>query len=350
MNKGHLPIARVLRLAILLLTGLTSACSAQSMGGPRVWIDAPTIGARLSVGQAIDIHSHAYAREGVAEVMLVVNGVPYRRDPPSEPGASFTDISQSWLAEHPGQYTLQVMAFDTTGEASSPAIAWVTVGEAATATPTLAAPPTLTSTPTSTPPSPVQATFWADRTSLTRGECTTLHWDTQNAVTVTLDGVSVTPQGTGDVCPQETVTYLLQATAPHGSAEQSVAIAVSAPSDTSGPSIATVSHSPGSIWDGSACGPTSVTISASVSDPTGVAEVELHYRVVKGTEQGQWRVVTMSRAGGDTFRAILGPTELSASLVLYGGGVVEYSITARDGNGNLSQSGTFTLEAKLCFG
>lgn len=350
MDEGHLRVRRVLRLAIVLLTAMTSACTAQGLAGLRVWIDVPTGGARVGVGQTVNVRSHAYASEGVAEAMLVVNSVPYRRDPPSRPGATFTDITQVWVAGQPGEYLLEVVAYDTRGDASSPASIWLSVDAEVTATPTPSPEPTSTATPTVTPSPQVQATFWTERTSLASGECTQLHWETDNATAVSIDGASVALQGAQEVCPLGTITYHLLATAPGGSVEQSVTVAVTAPPDTEGPSITDGAPSPGVIWDGSACGPTVATISARVTDPSGVSGVELHYRVVRGSEQGQWRVLSLSPAGGDTYRTSLGPTELSASLSLYGGGVVEYFVRARDSAGNDSQSGTLSFEARLCFG
>ena len=58
----------------------------------------------------------------------------------------------------------------------------------------------------------------------------------------------------------------------------------------------------------------------------------------------------MSASGGGSYQAMLGPAELTASLALYGDGSVEYYIVAVDANGNSSQSGTGSFEAKLCFG
>ncbi|MEW6567147.1 MAG: hypothetical protein AB1449_03075 [Chloroflexota bacterium] len=346
MSKRRQAARCIAHLALALEVGLLSARAAQGMTRPRVWIDVPTGGGSLVSGTSVEVHSHAYAPHGVAEGMLVVNGVPYRRDPPNETGASLTEFSQTWVAGEPGEYVLDVVAFDTLGEASSPARVLLSVMAEAPQTATLTRAPTVTPGLT---PIPLQAEFWAERTALTAGECTQLQWRVQGASAVSLDGTSVDPEGSRDVCPAASVTYHLLAASLAESIERTVTIAVSPP-DTSGPAIANLWHSPQSIWDGSSCGPTSAMISANVSDPSGVTTVELHYRVVKGSEQGAWRVLTMGASGGSSYSRTLGPAELSASLPLYGGGIVEYYIVARDSAGNVSQSGTMSFEAELCFG
>ena len=50
---------------------------------PRAWIDFPRDGVSVPVGASVIVISHAYAEDGVAEVLLSVNGTAYRRDPPT---------------------------------------------------------------------------------------------------------------------------------------------------------------------------------------------------------------------------------------------------------------------------
>lgn len=60
------------------------------------------------------------------------------------------------------------------------------------------------------PPSyPPEASFWADDYDITNGQCTTLRWDTSNAVGVTLDYDTVSLSGSQYVCPPTTTTYRL---------------------------------------------------------------------------------------------------------------------------------------------
>ena len=157
MNTRRLLWRFVLTLALLALIGGTLSCGEEGQTGPRAWIDYPRDKSSVPVGTPVSVISHAYAREGVAEVLLSVNGEAYRRDPPAQPGASFSEVTQEWLPEEEGIYTLQVVTYDTAGEASNPATISVRVaGEVVlipTVTPTITeAPPSeATATPTFTP-------------------------------------------------------------------------------------------------------------------------------------------------------------------------------------------------------
>jgi CSLREA domain-containing protein len=53
--------------------------------------------------------------------------------------------------------------------------------------------------------------FYDDGNYLLLGQCTTLHWEVQNAENVLLNGVEVDPQGLEYVCPELTTTYILMA-------------------------------------------------------------------------------------------------------------------------------------------
>ena len=104
------------------------------------------------------------------------------------------------------------------------------------------APPTATNTPAATAtPSPAptatpapsggtfQVNFWADKTTINSGECTTLHWDVEGVQAVYLDGAGVTGHGSKQVCPPSTTTYTLHVVKMDGSAtDRQVTIAVNA--------------------------------------------------------------------------------------------------------------------------
>jgi len=157
MSTERLSWKLVLVITLLALIGGTLSCAEEVQTGPRAWIDYPRDKSSVPVGTSVSVISHAYAREGVAEVLLSVNGEAYRRDPPMEPGASFSEVTQEWLPEAEGIYTLQVVTYDTAGETSNPATISVRVGGEVslvpTATPTVITPPPpgVTVTPTDTP-------------------------------------------------------------------------------------------------------------------------------------------------------------------------------------------------------
>jgi hypothetical protein len=115
MNTQCLLRRLILSLTLLALMGGTLSCAEEVPTGPRAWIDFPREGSTVPVGTPVAIISHAYARDGVAEILLSVNGEAYRRDPPAQPGASFSQITQEWLPPEEGIYTLQVVTYDTRG-------------------------------------------------------------------------------------------------------------------------------------------------------------------------------------------------------------------------------------------
>jgi uncharacterized protein YraI len=150
---------RQLFLITILLTiaGLTSSCERGSSSGPRAWFDSPRGGARVPVGTPITISSHAYAREGLGEIILYVNGEAYQRNAPAEAGADFSDFRQEWLPTEPGTYSLQIRAYDINGDTGNPATISVTViGEVVAEVAEAAEPATDTPTPVYTDtPTPV---------------------------------------------------------------------------------------------------------------------------------------------------------------------------------------------------
>jgi hypothetical protein len=121
MSGRHLFWKLAFLLTFLAIIGGATACSEQGGGGPRAWIDYPRDGMTVPAGKPVSIVSHAYAREGVAEVLLSVNGQAYRRDPSPQGGATFSEFRQEWLPEREGDYTLQLKSYDRQGASSASA-------------------------------------------------------------------------------------------------------------------------------------------------------------------------------------------------------------------------------------
>jgi hypothetical protein len=99
MNTRRLLWRFILTLALFASIGGTLSCGEEVQTGPRAWIDYPRDKSSVPVGTPVSVISHAYAREGVAEVLLSVNGEAYRRDPPAQPGATFSEVTQEWLPQ-----------------------------------------------------------------------------------------------------------------------------------------------------------------------------------------------------------------------------------------------------------
>ncbi|HET7009146.1 MAG TPA: hypothetical protein VFI11_00090, partial [Anaerolineales bacterium] len=108
--------------------------------------------------------------------------------------------------------------------------------------------------------------------------------------------------------------------------------------DTTGPSIKSVSDSPDPIkvTQPKGCTPTTSTVSASISDPSGVTSaVVLFFHTTIGQ-------VAMTHGSGNTWSATLGPYSAT------GDGTVDYQIRATDGQGNVSESGFGQVTVLAC--
>ncbi len=185
-----------------LLPGLSS-CAQQPETRPRIWIDSPDDGAPIPSGTNITIVSHAYARQGIAEVLLSINGETYRRDAPGSPGTEYVQVSQDWQPPGDGIYAVEVQAYDVTGQMSIPDLITVRVG--AMSTPPTSG-PAVTVTPafpvtadiTVTPTAPIQ--FWADPAEVKAGACTSIHWRVNNAGRVIFGGIDQPFEGSYEDC------------------------------------------------------------------------------------------------------------------------------------------------------
>ncbi len=104
-------------LVLFVLMSTALACSTEP-SGPRTWMDSPADGSRVPVGTTVPVLAHAYAPDGVAEVLLSVNGTAYRRNAPAQPGATFSKASLDWFPPQEGDYILQVTSFSKSGQAT----------------------------------------------------------------------------------------------------------------------------------------------------------------------------------------------------------------------------------------
>ncbi len=91
--------------------------------------------------------------------------------------------------------------------------------------------------------------FRADRTTIVRGDCTTLRWDVEYVQALYLDGSQINAHGSRQVCPSSTTTYNLQVVAESGNFTRSVVVSVLQPTATPLPTatdtpIPTATHTP----------------------------------------------------------------------------------------------------------
>ena len=389
-----------LLIVLLALTLVLSACDSTGRApSPLVWMDAPGDGTSVALGTSVAVMAHASSDFGaVSQMALLVNDVPVM-NLALAPTMGGVEGRGTWTPIMSGTYNLQVRAAAADGRsATSTSIAVLVTGAPtpapllyasptplptpiaspvlpptrtpipsrtpitplalpATRTPTPTftpitphASPTRTFTPTRTPWPPAQVNFRADDTTLTSGQCTMLRWDVEYATAVYLDGDGVAGHGTKQVCPTSTTTYRLHVEAPSGNVDRQVTITVSAPADTSGPTISNITESNDPIKWPPQCAPNQVTISAFVSDPSGVGMVKLNYRVVEGSRQGTWRSEGMSLTGTSIYATTVIASELQASLnpPVTKVSSMEYYIQALDTKGNQSTSSTRTVRIDYC--
>lgn len=221
--------------SILLLTVslMLAACGAASPG-PMTWLDRPLDGAALPLAP-ITIQAHASDDDGVASFQFFVDDDPLVTA--SADGGRLGTAMVEWNPTAPGTYTIRARGVDTAGNVGSEAISVVTVGGLPQASPT----PSLA--PEEVPSGPqaeVEISFTADRTNLVRGECAVLMWRVERGEAATLNGEEVPLSGEREVCPPETIRYVLAVYVGVGPpsppvAERELVIAVAEPEATTMP-------------------------------------------------------------------------------------------------------------------
>jgi len=359
----------------------SQALTAQT--SPHSWIDAPLDGVVRPpnpcavLGASCEVISHSTDPLHIVQVELSVNGQVVQTLPNPDPSQSLVLTKQQWLPPGPGNYTLRVRAQNSAGVWGEYAQAIVTIASVGTPVPSpspVAPPPPLVvpsatpvpkpGAPTPSPLPPVSITFYADAMTVVQAQCTTIHWQVTNAKQVTLDNAPVTATGTKQACPMQTTPYTLRVTTLDNQTVQRIlTINVTAPtrtnvpfvpsptwtatarsvpptatftpvpSDQSGPSINRVVPSTNIFYKTGGCGVTSINVTANISDPSGVSNVRLWYRL---GSRGAFTSVAMSALGGNDYRATVNGADVP------GYGQWQFYVTAQDGVGNASQSATNT--------
>ncbi len=128
MKRRTIPRGKTLFVILSFVFLALAACTREAALLPRVWIDYPRQNLRVAPDQPVVIHSHAYAGSGLAEVVLSVDGVAYKRTQPLEAEDKFSEFQQEWLPPGEGTYLLQVVAYDVEGVRSNPVIVALVVG------------------------------------------------------------------------------------------------------------------------------------------------------------------------------------------------------------------------------
>lgn len=362
-------------ITILIWFIVLTACGLEGSGygmSRTIWLDSPIeTEATVNTDIALTVHanynwpeiSFGYNRVGQSDIyywniaMVPRNGYIY-------------EGITTWRPSEPGEYNLRARSPD--GVESE--VRYIKVLPEETGS---SGSPLLYGTPeaSETIPSVMGVVeFFADSTNINQGDCTYLRWSTVFVERAYLDGEEVELSFSQQVCPVETTTYTLRGDYEGGSIEKTVTITVlpatptpvspttapilptptftstPQPSDTQGPSITGITKSVENVYDGPACGVTSNTITATVTDASGVSEVLLWYRAKRTSpaETGELLSIPMTKTTGNVYQAIIGIPELIDSLTYYADGIVEFYITARDNKGNTTQSGTQNFNTIMC--
>lgn len=138
----------VTKTLILALVLVTVCCGSGDDEKPSVKILSPSDEHAISLGETLKVESRSKDDKGVRRVELRVNGVEVAAYDVPEGEKSFR-VEQTWLPPQIGTYTVAVIAYDTTEQASDPVELTIDVQPAPTPTPP--PPSTATPEPTATP-------------------------------------------------------------------------------------------------------------------------------------------------------------------------------------------------------
>ena len=348
-------LAGILLVSALVLAGCKEAAREAEVTSALVWssVGGPMAGAEIPLGEN-SVLCHNFAVAGVAQTELFVNGAFANRVANPNPAATKFNAELTFQADTPGAYRLECVVIDQGGlTARSKEVTVFVTGEVPTPPPTVeiptatptstevpptstplpptgtAVPPTATSIPptstrippTSTPlptatlPLVRIVSFEVSKSQITAGECVTFHFQVEGATAIYFDGEGATSPDSRDRCPTATREFELRAEG-HGGPVTARLTVVVQPGDTTGPSIQRVAHTPALFYyhESYPCSPSQVTISAYVTDPSGVNAVKVVYRVVQGQRVGQWQSKSMPQAQTDTYSQTIGGSDLELSL------------------------------------
>lgn len=247
-------------IPLLILLAVSLACGPTNTAQPTVSITAPPNGARVAVGQTVEVTFVAEDERAVAWVQMTVeDAVVATQESPLEEGQTPLEGILRWTPSETGTFKLVLTAQNTADQESDPAAVTIEVIQETAGAPTptpvntprsqpptptatskpgqptatnrpaqptsttkpgqptathTTAPPTKTPTqkpPTHTPtqrptptetqvPSPEIVDFYADLYTLAPGQCTAIYWQTRDANQVSLNAEGVAASGDRTYC------------------------------------------------------------------------------------------------------------------------------------------------------
>ncbi|MBI9046442.1 MAG: hypothetical protein JEZ06_18270 [Anaerolineaceae bacterium] len=318
----------------------------EGQAGANVWIEFPYDG-QILADKELTFVVYASSTEGVESINLSINGesipISSLNHLSSDGSMILASIEQPWEPTEKGEF---ILIADAMGASSSITFCIETCDDSGielkssdTPTPTPEVSPTPTATVYAAPETSIE--LGADPYTIDAGDCTTVYWNTDGFVNVTLNSDAVDFNGALEQCLCENTVYTLSGTDSIGGVEsEQITVIVNGSCyeeiDTEGPIIEpwTFTHWEDCRFFGL----------AGISDPSGVSSAKFYYNL----NDGGWYSVWMMDLGGDAWESEVG-VSVSDGMGTPAGSF-QYYFEATDGNGNTSTSGQLSYTYNGCEG
>lgn len=394
-------------MGLILLIGFFPAitsCTGEVSPVYRTWIDFPKQGGEFSPGSSIPITFHITENIYMNEVIIRVNGEIIHKGPPLRTGDPVMAISQEWIPDQPGEYTIEVAVTDEEGNIVSRAQVDISVlGDLELIKPDLTVTeislvgedriqcdfsnlggavlpagrdvwidiilgPSESELPpiaranvgvgdsigpgderafTTAPISPIPDWPHLVTCRIDVGDLVEESEEDNNKMMRNL-GVNLTaPPLATTVTPTETKPPPPTQPPPPPTTQPPPSPTNTSIPDTSPPNISGMNAVPDRIAE-LPCAQNTVTISAQVTDPSGVSQVKLYYRATKGSIVGSWQIENLTHTGGNQYQIAVGPSQISASYSPYGELILQYYIKAWDSLDNAGQTSSGNVPLDSC--
>jgi len=391
-RRFRVVLACLLLVATMVLAACGPTASQVVEGGPRAWVGGPPDGSEVPLGE-VSAMCHAFARGGVSQIELYVNGSFANRAANPDAGNEYFTARLTFETTGPGSWVLHCRTYGqegamaqsdpvtvrvtgevptpTTGEEEIPTATPTSTEEpptpthplpTATGVPPTATriPPTATRIPPTSTPRPPAATpvpirivsLEVSRSQITLGDCVRFNWTVEGqASAIFFDGEGVTSPDSRDRCPTATKEFELRAELNGQVADRATltVVVIQPPEDTTGPIITNVEPEPQLrvVCVGKYCAADDryLDIEATVTDGSGVRNVQLYHTAPPGRgepEPQREMYGNFTRSGGNVWVIRYTPPED------FYAGIIKFEIKATDDSPNLNTSwwgpGTITIQ------
>ncbi len=120
MNRLRCVLSRIPMLILAILAASLASCTfVGEATGIQAWLDSPLDGIEVAPGTWISLDAHVAAEEALNRIQFTINGELLVEFPDPERVNNLVHVSESWLAEAPGEYMIQVIAIGASPSAAS---------------------------------------------------------------------------------------------------------------------------------------------------------------------------------------------------------------------------------------